>query len=101
MTKETPLVDEQLKDTFRGGGDTLKAWGAALKEKRDELTLTREQLAQLAATTQQTIARIEHGQLNPRDYTKVAIARSLGCETEDIFAWPRYEAVAAEFGTAA
>jgi transcriptional regulator with XRE-family HTH domain len=52
---------------------------------RRQKGITQTQLAESCETTQQQIAKIESGVVDPRLSTLRRIARSLGCELEDLF----------------
>ncbi len=47
--------------------------------------ITQKQLAELCATTQQQIAKIEIGNVDPQLSTLKRIAGALGCEIKDLF----------------
>jgi transcriptional regulator with XRE-family HTH domain len=52
---------------------------------RKALALTQEELAKKCHTTQQTIAKIEQGSVDPKQSTLEKIADALGCEIVDLF----------------
>jgi transcriptional regulator with XRE-family HTH domain len=51
-------------------------------ERRRELGLSQQELAELTGTTQSAIARLESGQRPPRIDTLLRIANALDCELE-------------------
>ncbi len=70
------------------GGVWAQRCGAVVKARRKNLNLTLQQVADLAATTPQTVARAEAGTLVPRDHLRVALAFALFCEVTDLWPWP-------------
>jgi len=76
-----PLIVERLSDR----------WGKAVGDRRRQLGLSQTQLAKLcgnAGVTQQTISKIENGEMIPLDRLKVDIARALGTSPSKLFTWP-------------
>ena len=67
-------------------------WGDAVAERRKLLGLSQQTLADLCGTTQQTISKIELGEIIPRDRLKVTIANRLGVPLSALFAWPELAA---------
>lgn len=63
-------------------------WGDAVARRRAAVGLTQIELARRCAVEQQTISKIEHGRLIPRDELKHAIAAALGTVPWLLFAWP-------------
>lgn len=63
-------------------------------DRRRQLGLSQAQLAKLCqaaspeGVTQQTISKIENGEMIPLDRLKVDIARALGTSPSKLFAWP-------------
>ncbi|MBK9322021.1 MAG: helix-turn-helix transcriptional regulator [Bdellovibrionaceae bacterium] len=55
---------------------------AQLRKKKD---ITQKQLAELCSTTQQQIAKIENGNVDPQLSTLRRLADSLNCEVKDLF----------------
>lgn len=55
---------------------------AQLRKRAD---ITQSELAELTDTTQQQIAKIEIGNVDPRVSTLAKIARALKCTTKDLF----------------
>jgi transcriptional regulator with XRE-family HTH domain len=66
-------------------------WGESLTVRREELGLSRAQLARLAELTSQAIWQFETGQRLPLDRTKVVLAQALGTTPADLFPWPPME----------
>lgn len=57
-----------------------------LKEKREELKLTQEQLAKLSNVSRQTISLLENNALeNVESKTMLKLALALNCDVGDIF----------------
>lgn len=57
-----------------------------LKEKREKLHLTQEQLAEKSNISRQTISQIENNQLNNiESNTMFKLAHALNCDIGDIF----------------
>ncbi|MGE0632662.1 MAG: helix-turn-helix domain-containing protein [Pseudobdellovibrionaceae bacterium] len=54
-------------------------------QRRKQLGLTQSELADKCETTQQTIAKIEQGVVDPRLSTLEKIADALNCELVDLF----------------
>lgn len=65
-----------------------KFWGGKVADRRHELGLTQVELAQLCGLTQQTISKIEIGEIRPRDRLKYLIADKLATHVGELFAWP-------------
>ena len=63
-------------------------FGETLREARRRAGLTQTALAVLAGLTQQYVARIEAGQINPTLATIAAIARALGMSMSDLLGPP-------------
>jgi len=63
-------------------------WGKAVADRRTELGFTQTQLAGLCDVTQQTISKIEAGDMIPHDRLKAVIADRLMIEPAELFAWP-------------
>ena len=55
-----------------------------IRERRDELKLTRKELANRIGTTQTSIFRYENGTRNVPLKKMVAIADALGCKVDDL-----------------
>lgn len=65
-----------------------RSWGDTVARLRAELGLSQVELAARAYTTQQTISRVETGQIIPSDALKVRIALGLQSTAGRVFAWP-------------
>jgi DNA-binding XRE family transcriptional regulator len=63
-------------------------WGARVARRRDELGMSRYRLAIDAGIGQTHLARIETGDVNAGDDTRIAIARVLKCRVEDLWDYP-------------
>lgn len=63
-------------------------WGAEVATRRRLVGFTQRQLAELCRVEQQTISKIESGQMIPLDRLKVEIARNLGTTPQALFNWP-------------
>lgn len=63
-------------------------WGEEVAKRRASLEFTQAQLAHLCDVKQQTISKIEAGDMIPSDQLKVTIARSLLTNPADLFVWP-------------
>jgi transcriptional regulator with XRE-family HTH domain len=57
--------------------DTIDAFGAAVRERRDELKLSQGALANAAGMHHSQISRIERGLTNPRFETILKVAHGL------------------------
>lgn len=58
--------------------------GKNIKEKREQLNLTQQELAQMAGITQAMLSAVEIGAKNPSFQVAVAIANALNCTTDDL-----------------
>lgn len=86
MTEIAPVVNpDRLRHLMR---NEARMWGRLVRARRDTLGLTLEQLAALAATTPQTIHKIEKGTLTPRDHVRIALACALGTNVDELFPMP-------------
>lgn len=63
-------------------------WGSKIEARRVELGFTQTQLASLCDVTQQTISKVEAGQMIPHDRLKAVIADRLMVEPGELFNWP-------------
>jgi transcriptional regulator with XRE-family HTH domain len=63
-------------------------WGQRVAARREELGLTQAQLAELAQIKQQTVSKIERGEVVPLDALKVVLADALGTHPWRLFPWP-------------
>lgn len=69
-------------------------WGKAIRARREELGLSRSQLATKVCVQNETIYRIERGQFAGSEATRMAIAAALAVEVSDLYAFPPTEGVA-------
>lgn len=65
-----------------------ETWGGKVVARREELGITQAQLAELCGVKQQTISKIERGEIVPLDSLKQTIAASLGTSPWLLFEWP-------------
>lgn len=65
-----------------------KHWGARVKARRLELGLTQAKFASVVEVEQQTISKIELGEMIPHDKMKLRIAQRTGSKVDVLFAWP-------------
>lgn len=63
-------------------------WGGRVAARRAELGLTQAKFASVVGTSQQTISRIEKGEIIPHDKMKLRIAQRTGSKVDVLFAWP-------------
>ena len=63
-------------------------WGAQLSKRRLDLTLTQAELAEVVGVAQQTISKIEKGEIIPHDKLKLRIAQRTGSNVQTLWAWP-------------
>jgi transcriptional regulator with XRE-family HTH domain len=79
------MVERNALPDATGDGSELQAhFGKTVREARQKAGLTQAALADLAGLTQQYIARIEAGQINPTLATMAAIARVLHLDGGDM-----------------
>jgi len=71
-------------DATEGGSELQAHFGKTVREARQKAGLTQAALADLAGLTQQYVARIEAGQINPTLATMAAIARVLNLDGGDV-----------------
>jgi len=64
------------------------AWGQNVRDRRQALGLSQDQLADLCGVTQSAISKIESGAMIPLDRLKVTISAKLGTTPTDLFPWP-------------
>lgn len=72
-----------------------------VRERRQALGLTQQQLAQRAGVSRQTLVAIEAGRLTPSVTVALRLARVLGCSVEDLFALPEPQVVDAQLAEVA
>jgi len=85
------LVDlDVLRAQLRNQRST---WGSKVKARRTALGLTLAQVAEMSegAVRAQTLSKIELGEIEPRDYMKLAIAVALLTEVDALFPMPSRE----------
>lgn len=65
-------------------------WGGRVKARRESLGFTLAQVSELSdgALRVQTVSKIERGEIEPRDYLKLAMAIALFTEVDDLFPMP-------------
>ena len=63
-------------------------WGASIAQRRKDLGLTQQQLADLCGVEQQTISRAENGTTTPRFDLLLTICRHLGTKPDALYPWP-------------
>lgn len=86
MTNTTPAVDRVAVRAYLR--TETATWGRNVHERRKELGLTLDHVAMLADTTPQTVHKVEHGQIVPRDELRLSLALALFCEVADLFPAP-------------
>lgn len=65
-----------------------QSWGAKVRARREELSVTQVGLAAATSTTQATISRIERGDQCPSDSMKWKLAGALHVTVEGLFPYP-------------
>ena len=65
--------------------ETLRLWGANIRQRRKLLGLTQYQLAEAMGVRQPTVFRWEKGQMEPRRHHKAKLARVLGLDVQLLF----------------
>lgn len=87
MVRDMPAVTLLDQEAV---AEVVREWavqsGERVRDRRKALGFTQVELGTMAATTPETICRIELGQLQPREPLKLAIAYALMLEVEEI--WP-------------
>lgn len=69
-------------------------WGQRLRERREELGLSLNEVARRAGTAEPYYRRIERGEIGgggPSDALRMRIAAALGVRVEDIWVYPNPE----------
>lgn len=66
----------------------LDVWGDFLRYARHHRGLSQEALAVAAGTSQQTVSKIESGDLCPHDKLKARLAEALDVPAGVLFPWP-------------
>jgi transcriptional regulator with XRE-family HTH domain len=82
MSSERDVTQTSQIDGSRP--DLQTRFGEKLREARHKAKLTQAALAESAGLTQQYVAKIEAGQINPTFATMAAVARVLGTEIGDM-----------------
>jgi transcriptional regulator with XRE-family HTH domain len=82
MSSERDVTQPSQIDGSRP--DLQTRFGERLREARHKAKLTQAALAESAGLTQQYVAKIEAGQINPTFATMAAVARVLGTEIGDM-----------------
>ena len=82
MSSERDVTQPSHADGARP--DLQARFGEKLREARHKAKLTQATLAESAGLTQQYVAKIEAGQINPTLATMAAITRVLGTEIGDM-----------------
>lgn len=62
--------------------------GARIAELRKAKGMGPTMFAGIVGVPLQTLHKIEHGQIVPRDHLKATIALALGVELADLYRWP-------------
>ena len=65
-----------------------KSWGRKVRDRRQAMSLSQDQLAELVDVRQATISRIESGSQCPSDAVKARLAGALGMTMEQLFPYP-------------
>jgi transcriptional regulator with XRE-family HTH domain len=65
-----------------------RRWGARVAERRRSRGLSQADLALGCGVTQQTISKIERGEMIPLDRLKLALSSALEVHPHDLFPWP-------------
>ena len=71
-------------------------WGSKVRARREDLSLTLEQVADMVGSTAPTIFKIEHGKIAPRDHLRIALAFALATEVDRLFPIPTRETIQRE-----
>lgn len=69
--------------------ELVAIWGERVAARREELKLTQAQLADLCDVSQQTISKIERGEIEPGAWLKISLTTRLGHgdRVEKLFPW--------------
>lgn len=86
MKDDALLSTDRLRAASGPGSARAKAAGKKVMERRGELRMSQQRLADGAGSSLQTIFRIERGDLVPREYLRQSIAYTLFVEVDDL--WP-------------
>lgn len=63
-------------------------WGARVAQARRSLHLSQVALARSCGVSQQTISKVEHGEICPHDKLKLRLAAALDLPPAALFPWP-------------
>ena len=66
----------------------IELWGRFVAHARRYRGLSQTALAEAAGVTQQTISKVEVGDICPHDRLKARLAQALDVPTTDLFPWP-------------
>lgn len=66
----------------------IAADGERVRHRREELSMTQKQLADMAGTTQQHLSFLERGAVEPRTDLKVRLAQALSVPVAELFPYP-------------
>ena len=72
----------------RFGDVPIEHWAALVREARRRRRLSQTALAQAAEVTQQTISKVETGDICPHDRLKIRLAIALDLPPAELFPWP-------------
>lgn len=76
-----PLTQTRLADD----------WARRVTERRHQLGLSQQQVAELAGITQAGVSLVESGRAVPQVPTILALAKALGTTPGELFPWPPME----------
>lgn len=63
-------------------------WGARVAEARHTRGLSQLALARACGVSQQTISKVEHGEICPHDKLKLRLSAALDVPAASLFPWP-------------
>lgn len=66
----------------------LAEWGARVADARRTRGLSQGRLAELCEVSQQTVSKVEHGEICPHDKLKLRLAAALAIPPSALFPWP-------------
>jgi transcriptional regulator with XRE-family HTH domain len=64
-----------------------QAWGAAVRKRREALSLRQTELAERAGIRQSTLSDLETGRHTPSDTVRMALARELRMPVGELFVY--------------
>lgn len=88
MDEEVEPVIEDPRSDLAAYRPPLGLWGALVYQARRQRQLTQTELARQAGMQQQTVSKIEAGELCPHDSAKLRLSEALDLNTADLFPWP-------------